>query len=50
MKYWAYGLVEDRSLGMRKAAGSIPARSIIDSYYGKKYYKQINRFCIFIKS
>lgn len=39
--HWGRGLVEDRSLGMRKAAGSIPADSIINSYYGHLFLSKL---------
>ena len=36
---WAHGLVEDRFLGMEKAAGSIPAGSIAYSMFPSIYLK-----------
>ena len=41
--------MEDRSLGMRKAAGSIPADSIATSYYGQIEFKSANESCILIE-
>ena len=41
--------MEDRSLGMRKAAGSIPAGSILESYYKQTFFIQINKSCILVK-
>lgn len=39
---WAYGLVEDRFLGMEKAAGSIPARSIAYSVFPSIWLNKSN--------
>lgn len=41
---WAYGLVEDRFLGMEKAAGSIPARSIACSPFPSIWLKKFNKY------
>ena len=41
---WAHGLVEDRFLGMEKAAGSIPARSIPYSLFPLIRLKSSNNF------